>query len=175
MAYSAVLGGSGSLALPPSTAEYAITIAASLAQYFLRHDRSVGFLSYAGRREVVQPDRGERQLDRLLEILAVIQAEGRIPLQQVLASEGTRLARHTTLALVTPSTDPAWVAALRGVRARGVQGISVLLAARTFGPAADWEPVQAELQATGMPSYLIRCGDDIGAVLGHGSGPRPHR
>ena len=35
-------------------------------------------------REVVQPDRGERQLTRLQEILAVIEPEGRVPLAQVL-------------------------------------------------------------------------------------------
>jgi uncharacterized protein (DUF58 family) len=60
--------------LPPSTIEYSVTIAASLAQHFLEADRELGFLSYAEKREVVQPDRGERQLTRLLEILAVIQA-----------------------------------------------------------------------------------------------------
>jgi uncharacterized protein (DUF58 family) len=144
------------VALPQSTVEYAVTVAASLARHYLRQDRSVGFLSYAAGREVVQPDRGERQMDRLLEILAVIQPEGRIPLAQVLASEGSRLARHTTLVVITPSSDSAWVNALRGLRARGVQGISTLLAARTFGPAGDWQPVLAELEATGMPAYLVR-------------------
>ena len=33
--------------LPPSTVEYGVTIAASLAQHFLQSDREVGFLSYA--------------------------------------------------------------------------------------------------------------------------------
>jgi uncharacterized protein (DUF58 family) len=152
--------------LPPSTVEYGVTIAASLAQYFLQHDRQVGFLSYAGTREVVQPDRGERQLTRLLEILAVIQARGAIPLSQVLATEGARLARHTTLVVVTPSADPRWVAALRSLRARGVQGIGVVLAASTFGSAPDYQPVVAELQASGLPAYLVRNGDNLPTALG---------
>jgi uncharacterized protein (DUF58 family) len=166
--------GDSRLQLAPSTVEYGCTIAASLAQYFIRLDRSVGFLCYAGTREVVQPDRGERQLDRLLEILAVIQGEGRIPLHQVLASEGTRLARHTTLVAITSSTDPAWVAGMRGLRARGVQGLTVFMAARTFGPAGDWQPTLAELQATGLPAYLVRRGDDLAAVLSSpGNAERP--
>jgi uncharacterized protein (DUF58 family) len=163
--------GEGKLPLPPSTIEYSVTIAASLAQHFLRLDRSVGFLSYAGTREVVQPDRGERQLDRLLEILAVIEAKGSIPLANVLASEGTRLARHTTLLVITPSTDPSWIAGLRGLRARGVQGVPVFLAAKTFGPAGDWQPALAELQATGMTPYFVRCNDEIAAALSHRGGP----
>ena len=165
--------GETKFALPPSTVEYGISVAASLAQHFVRQDRSVGFLSYAATREVVQPDRGERQLDRLLEIMAVIEAEGRIPLAQVLISEGTRLARHTTLLVVTPSTDVSWIHALRGLRARGVQGMPVLLAAKTFGPAGDWQPALAELQATGLMPYLVQCGDDLAAALSRPAGVAP--
>lgn len=163
------------ITLPPSTVEYSVTIAASLVQHFLEADREVGFLSYTATREVVQPDRGERQLIRLQEILAVIQAEGRVPLAQVLASEGAALARHITLIVVTPSTDTRWVTALRGLRARGVYAIAVLLAARTFGPAPDWEPVLGELQANGVPAYLVQNGDDLSLALGRpasGNGPR---
>jgi uncharacterized protein (DUF58 family) len=151
--------------LPPSTVEYSVTIAASLAQHFLQSDREVGFLSYAGTREVVQPDRGERQLSRLFEILAVIQPEGRVPIAQALATDGASLARHTTLIVITPSTDNRWVTALRGLRARGVRGVGVFLAAPTFGPAPEWSPVLANLQASGLPAYLIQNGDDLPTAL----------
>jgi uncharacterized protein (DUF58 family) len=161
--------------LPPSTEEYGVTIAASLAQHFLQIDREVGFLSYANRREVMQPDRGERQLSRLMEILAVMQARGHIPLAQVLATEGAHLARHTTLIVITPSADARWVSALRGLRARGVHGVGVLLAARTFGPAPDWQPVQAELEASGLPCYLVKRGDDLAVALTPVSSRSPRR
>jgi uncharacterized protein (DUF58 family) len=152
--------------LPPSTVEYSVTIAASLANHFVQADREVGFLSYAAAREMVQPDRGERQLTRLQEILAVIQPQGRVPLAQVLASEGATLARHITLIVITSSTDTHWVTALRGLRARGVYAIAVLLAAKTFGPAPGWEPVLVELQSNGVPAYLVQNGDDLPTVLG---------
>jgi uncharacterized protein (DUF58 family) len=151
--------------LPPSTVEYSVTAAASLAQYFLGRDRAVGFLSYGQTREMLQPDRGVRQLDRLLEVLAVVRAEGNLPLGQVLASEGTRLGRQTMLIAVTASTDTDWVSALRGLRVRGIHSIAVLMAARTFGPAADWAPTLAELQSSAVPTYLIRRGDDLSLAL----------
>ncbi len=166
------------LTLPPSTVEYSVTIAASLAQHFIQSDREVGFLSYADSRQVVQPDRGERQLTRLLEVLAVIQARGRVPLAQVLAGEGAALGRHVTLIVITPSTDSRWVTVLRGLRARGVQGVAVLLAARTFGPAPDYTPIVAELQASGVTAYLVKNGDDLAAALGQpvsGLAPGPVR
>lgn len=152
--------------LPPSTVEYGVTIAASLAQHFVQADREVGFLSYASTREVVQPDRGERQLSRLAEILAVIRPEGRVPLAQALATDGAMLARHTTLIVITASTDDRWVTALRALRARGVHGIGVFMAARTFGPAPEWELILAALQASGLPAYLVKCGDDLPSALG---------
>jgi uncharacterized protein (DUF58 family) len=152
--------------LPPSTVEYGVTIAASLAQHYLRSDREVGFLSYADRREVVMPDRGERQLSRLMELLAVIEPAGRVPLPQVLATDGANLARHTTLVVITASTDSRWVTVLRGLRSRGVHGVAVLMAGQTFGAAPDWSPVTSDLQASGMPGYLVRYGDDIAEALG---------
>ncbi len=166
--------------LPPSTVEYGVTIAASLANLFLQSDREVGFLSYAEAREIVQPDRGERQLSRLLEILAVIQPRGRLPMAQVLASDGATLARHTTLIVITPSTDNRWVTVLRGLRSRGVHGVGVFLAGRTFGPAPDWPPLLADLQASGMPAYLVKNGDDLPTALsqlasGVGRGVTPLR
>src|SRR5690606_21783269 len=43
--------------LPPSTEEYGVTIAASLAQYFVEKGRALGFATYCPHREIVQPDR----------------------------------------------------------------------------------------------------------------------
>ncbi|MCU0500543.1 MAG: DUF58 domain-containing protein [Anaerolineae bacterium] len=151
--------------LPPSTVEYGVTIAASLAQHFLHMDREVGFLSYPKRRELVQPDRGERQLTRMLEVLAVAQAEGTVPVTQMLAGDGTHLTRQSTLIVITASTDTKWITALRGLRSRGVQGIGVFLAASTFGPAPEWSGTVADLQASGMPAYLVKRGDDLPAAL----------
>jgi hypothetical protein len=47
------------------------------------------------------------------------------------------------------------------------------MAARTFGPAPEWEPVLAELQSSGLPTYLVREGDDLTLALGQLPGGRP--
>ena len=84
----------------------------------------------------------------------------------MLAGEGATLARHTTLIVITPSTDSRWVTVLRGLRSRGVHGVAVLLAGRTFGLAPDWEPILVELQASGLAAYLVKNGGDLATVLG---------
>ncbi|MGB9665404.1 MAG: hypothetical protein ACPL25_10885 [Ignavibacteria bacterium] len=105
-----------------------------------------------------------------------MQAEGTVPLAQVLTSDGAHLARHTTLVVITPSTDTKWITALRSLRARGVQGIGVFLAAQTFGPAPEWAGTVAGLQASGLPAYLVKRGDDLQIALSHSiSGGRAGR
>ena len=153
------------LTLPPSTIEYAVTIAASLARHFVFQDRSVGFVAHAGHRELIQPDRGERQLSKILETLAVVNATGEIPFAQVLTAEMEHLPRHTTVLAITPSTDPTWVAAMRGIRRRGIHGVSVLLAANTFASAPSYMDTLAELLASGIPTHLVFNGQDIPIAL----------
>lgn len=152
--------------LPPSTEEYSVTIAASIAKYFLRHQRAVGLVAYAHAREIVQPDRGERQLTRLLEVLAVLRAEGRVRFADVLALESARLARNYTLVAITPSAELDSVRMLREIKRRGVSVITVLVDANTFGGRTDTERAAIELVASGIPTCIVEYGDDLQRVLG---------
>ena len=151
--------------LPPSTEEYIVTIAASIAKYFLRQQRAVGFAAYGHEREIVQPDRGERQLNRLLEVLAVLRAEGHMRFADVLALEGARLGRNNTLVAITPSAELEHVKVLREMKRRGMRVIAVLADANTFGGRTETQRAAIELIASGVPTYVVKEGDDLQAVL----------
>lgn len=153
------------LELIPSTEEYAVTIAASLAKHFIIRDRAVGLVTYAHQREVIPADRGERQLSKILEALAVLKSHGRIPLAQVLASEGVHLGRGTTVIVITPSPEKDWVITSHHLKQRGLQVIAVLIAPDSFGGGWGVEEVMAELAAVGIPTYLVREGDDLAAAF----------
>lgn len=154
--------------LDPSTEEYAVTIAASLARHFLDAGKSVGLATYGQRRVIVRPDRGERQLHKLLETLAVVRAAGREPLAQVLSTESPELTRQTTLVVITPTTALRWIEGLRAIGQRGVKAWVVLLDASTFGTAASNDPVVTALGAHGIPSRVVSLGDDIASALQRG-------
>lgn len=151
--------------IDPYTEEYGVTVAASLARHFLAQNRSVGLIAYGQEREVVQLDRGERQVAKILETLAVIRAEGRWPLEHVLAAEERAFGRNTTVIVITPSTSENWVAALRDLKRRGVQVLAILLEPSTFGPAPSAMDVVVSLAANYITSYLVKCGDDLATVL----------
>ncbi len=114
-----------------------MTIAASLAQYFVEKGRALGFVTYSPYREIVQPDRGPRQLTRILEILAVARSETDLSLRQMLALEANFLGRGTTAVIVTASQDPGWAAEAHTLARRGIRVICVLIDPRSFGALPD--------------------------------------
>ena len=154
-----------SMRMPPSTEEYGVTIAATLAKYFLRQQRALGLAAYGHQREIVQPDRGERQLNRLLEVLAVLRAEGSMRFDAVLAQEATKLGRNNTLVAITSSGDPAWIKSLREIKRRGLRVIAVFIDPSSFGGHGDAQFAAGELLASGIATYVIKESDDLRAVL----------
>lgn len=154
------------LRLPPLTEEYVVTIAASVAKFFTRQQRAVGLIAHGHHREFVQPDRGERQLNRMLEVLAVLRAEGTTHFRDLLTLESAPLGRNDTLVAITPSPELDWVRALRETKRRGVRVIAVIADPNSFGGIGDARGAAAELSASGIPAYLVREGDDLRAALG---------
>src|SRR6266536_3873677 len=63
--HDAVQAGEGE----DSTEEYGVTIAATIATYLLRQDLSVGIIINGQQREFLSLDRGDRQIERVLELL----------------------------------------------------------------------------------------------------------
>ncbi len=151
--------------LPPSTEEYLVSSAASLAQFFIRQDRSVGLVAYGAARTVVQPDRGERQLAKVLETLAVFHADGHTHLADALSLETDLLPRGATLVICTATWDTRWVALARGLKRRGVTVAAVITDALTFGGPRSSAGASEALMSVGIPTVVVRNGDDLAQVL----------
>jgi uncharacterized protein (DUF58 family) len=151
--------------LDPATEEYIVAVAASVTQHFIHRDRAVGMIAYGGRREVIQPDRGHRQLTKVLETLAMIEASGDVPLPYVLLNEGQQLGRGVTLVVITPEMDMSWVVASRELMRRGISIIAVVIDPTGFGGRGDPAAIVTELYASRIPAYLVRIGDDLTQAL----------
>ena len=74
-----------------SVEEYAVTICASLAKYFLDENRAVGFV---GQGLHLSPDRGTRQLLKIYEVLAFVRPVSGTPLDELLVAEQRPLQPH---------------------------------------------------------------------------------
>lgn len=160
--------------LPPSTEEYAIAAAASISKHFLAQNRNVGLMTYANayHRDMAQSDRGERQLTRIYEMLAVTQAHGTIPLADVLAAELMQLSRNTTAIIITPATDLDWVAVARNLSNRGVRVTAVVIDPGSFGMPYNSIETEIELTASHIPHYVIHKGDSLEQALANARATR---
>jgi uncharacterized protein (DUF58 family) len=150
-----------------STEEYAVTIAASLTAYFLRQRDLAVALEAPGPSGISIPvDRGERQLDRTLEALAIVRADRHFTLSRALADLEMRLARNTTLIVITPSTELDWEQQLAWLRRRGVRPVVVQLDPSTFdeGRGGITRVIDA-LDGAGVASLTVRRGDALARVL----------
>ncbi|MGQ0603722.1 MAG: DUF58 domain-containing protein [Anaerolineales bacterium] len=154
--------------LPPSTEEYAVSLTASLAQHFLRRDRSVGMVAYGETREVVQPDRSERQLTKILETLAVFRASGRLRLVDALRLELEQLPRGATVMLVTATSDVSWIGYVQALKRRSVNTVSFIVNPASFGGQQNNAGLVQALWAVGLPAYAIHNNVDFAAALAGG-------
>ena len=153
-----------------STEEYGVTIAASVAGYLLRQQELAVGMAVSGSSDVSLPlDRGERQLDRILEMLAVSHATRNAPLVEALANEETRLQRNTVLVIITPSTALDWPQGLHHLQRRGVRPFVILLDPHTFNEElGDNQRAHDALVAAGIPVIGVRRGDPLVHILEQG-------
>lgn len=140
-----------------STEEYGVTIAATVAVYLLRQDLSLGMIMNAQRREFLSLDRGERQVERVLEMLAVVEAGSGPELKEALALDAFHFGRNTVAIVITPSNSRDWHESLRHLQRRGVQVAVVGLDAASFENRPPDEDTLALLEGAGIPVLRVKC------------------
>ena len=148
-----------------STAEYAISTAASISAAMIGAGRSVGLLCTNASRYVLQPERGTHQQVRILETLAVINADGSSSLAESIIEEGRRFAGPSSIIVITASTDPAWVEVLVDVAGRRGRAAAVVIRPSSFGPAASSDSVTDALGVAAVHTHVVACGDLLNNVL----------
>ncbi len=153
------------LELPPSTVEYAVSIGASLARYYLARSRAVGLVSAGQSLRVLPSDRGARQLNKILESLALLRAEGSLPLPNLIEAQARYLPRGSTVILVTSSASDGVIQSTDILVRRGLRPVAVMMNGASFGGYFGNEQLAASLEALGVPVCRVVKGDDLGEVL----------
>lgn len=151
--------------IPASTEEYGVVIAASLAKYFIEGERVVGFAAYTPYRQIIQPDRGNRQLTRIFQTLAVARSTSNHSLQQMLSLETPHFSRGTTLMIITSSLDERWIAEAQIMIRRGVRPICVFVDPQTFDARLSSREIRGMLRLAKIPTLIIGKGDDLAVAL----------
>ena len=159
--HDAVQAGEGE----QSTEEYGVTIAATVANFLLRQDLSLGMIVNAEHREFLSLDRGDRQVERVLEMLAVVRAGPGPDLKESLALDAFHFGRNTVAIIITPSSSRDWHDGVRHLQRRGVQVAVVGLDAASFDNSPADEDTLALLEGANIPVLRVKCETSIAEAL----------
>lgn len=151
--------------LPADTEEYAICIAASIARYYIREKREVGLVSAGLGYSILPAERGERQLGKILETLAVLRAQGEMPMWGLISSQLAHLARGSTIILITPSSEEKIMTVVMELIQRGLIPVVILIDQTSFGRKLSTFDLESALISHGILTFIIKEGDDIKQVL----------
>lgn len=152
-----------------STEEYGVTIAATIATYLLRQDLSVGMIVNTDKREMLSLDRGDRQIERVLELLAVVTAGPGPDLKEALALDTMHFGRNTVAIIITPSNSRDWHEGIKHLQRRGVQVAVVGINAASFDDSPPDEDMLALLEGGGVHVMRVTRGEPLANVLEYGS------
>jgi uncharacterized protein (DUF58 family) len=127
----------------------------------------VGVVFNSGSLTTLPPDRDARQLNKILEALALLQANGLMEISALVTAQGQYLTRGSTVVLITPSMREQVVIAVDFLQRRGLRPVVILLDAGTFGGPKGAALSEASLRSLLIPVRRISNGDDLENVLNH--------
>lgn len=133
----------GSMPIPDSTEEYAISAAASVAQQWLAQGHAVGLVAHGLTQLDIPPQRGLAQRLALFDGLAALRCGGNVPLTEMFGLH--RLYAGQTVCVITSDTDPAWVSAVATLKLQGIDIFVVLIEPLQFGGRRDMHAVRNAL------------------------------
>jgi uncharacterized protein (DUF58 family) len=118
---------------PDSTLEYAMSMAASIADAALRRGGAIGLVSNDSQLSVIEAARGDQQRKKLFEQFTLAQADGTLSLASLLTSQRQQWQHRGGLIVITPSGDNHWLEALLDLGVRGHRSLVIYLEPRGFG------------------------------------------
>lgn len=163
-----MLGRKYQVTLPPDTFEYAVSVAASISSYFIRRGEAVGMSCIGQVATNIPPEKGERQLGKILETLAFLQPEGRLPLLGLVDAEAQRLQRGSTVVMITPSGQDSIIIAVEMLIRRNLKPVVILVNGHSFGGYMNVDRIQMALHARSVPVTTVAQGEDIKIRLEQG-------
>ena len=152
--------------LQPSSLEYAVSITASLAHYFIGQRRAVGLVTASYRNyAVISAERSERQEAKILEEMAFLQAESSYTLPGLVTAQMGQLPQGSSAILVTPMIWSELLLAVDSLQRRKLRPVVVLLMVESFGSRTSNEELARSLMERNVPVCKVYCEADLAETL----------
>lgn len=137
-----------------ATDEHGVVLAASLASQGLRLGKAVGLVMHGQNLTWQRPSFGDVHRWEMLRALAHVR-RGDTPLETILERTRGALGQRTSLIVITPSLDTAWLRAMGLLLRRDIIPTVLLLDPNSFGGEGNVNFVEQMLAKQGVAFYRI--------------------
>lgn len=152
-----------------STAEYAIRIGASIAQFCCRNNIRIRMHGQGARMLNIAAGSGELHYQRLLDELAVVDVDGKLPYGLLLQHMALNCANGETVVVGISARErdvEPIMEGLAAIRARGAHLFAVVFDRGSFASKeehtrAETERIAARVIGLGAVCVEVKCGDDL--------------
>ena len=151
--------------LPCDSFEYSVSTASSLADYFIKQRRSVGFSCSGKIPEFLPSDKGERQLSKILEILTYTKPDGDFPIRSFIESNVKYQNLGTTVIIITTTASIELRNVAEVIKQRGLYPILIILDAHSFGGKGNVIKLKENLHKSKILVINMKYGDQINKTL----------
>ena len=151
--------------LPPDSFEYAVSAAGSIASFYIKQGRTVGFVSAGNVLMVHSPERGERQLTKILETLTFLRPDGDLPLTGLIEAQAPSLPRASTVVLITSSTHESLELGIDYLIMRSLRPVLVSVDVRSFGGNLGGDEIISRMKLRNIPILTLSKDQDLNQAL----------
>jgi uncharacterized protein (DUF58 family) len=148
-----------------STEEYCITIAASILKKYCEAGQQTGLIAQGESYCYFYPRSGSLNLWPILEAMAVMKANGSVPLFRIINRAYEQLDPNAVAVIITPGADSHLVDAIIRLKKRGPKLTVILLDAYSFGGENDTERAAKSLRYFNIPTWVVKKGDNLAEAL----------
>jgi uncharacterized protein (DUF58 family) len=119
--------------IPEETFEYGVSFAASICDYYIDNGRSIGFGANCQNIIGIAPERGTRQLDKVLEILASLSPAANVRFPEFMVSQSNLIQKGSSVILLTSDTTSEFIKSIEILKRRNISVILISINPEGFG------------------------------------------
>lgn len=153
------------LQLPPSSIEYGISLAASLAHYFIEKRKAVGLVTEGPLYTVLQAERSERQEGKMLETLAFVMGNGKLPISSIVRIQASQMPLGSCAIIITSTVSDDIFLAIDILQRRKILPIVLLIVSHSFGGRDGSETLAKKIEQRGVLIEKVYNGSNIREIL----------
>jgi uncharacterized protein (DUF58 family) len=148
-----------------TTEEYAVSIAASLVKKYMENGKQVGLLMNGDHHHHFATDSSEPHMWQMFEALALIKADGNIPVEELLWTEKGTFDAGSIVIVVTASVTEQVKRPLSYLVQRGNMVITTLINQASFGGSTGTAALANKLSSEGVQVYIVNKGQELTQAL----------